>query len=123
MIDEVLKALNKQKDKHYRMVSLDPTNIAKKTYKGYEPVTSRDPEVAGTSLEKFRDAEGHVRVGNLILARTTKEQFAKNRAQVRERTDRKLRSIKRAYQEAGEDVKRKLGSAHKGFKIIHKTED
>ena len=58
-----------------------------------------------------------------MLARTSKEQFEKNRAKVRERTDRKLRSIKRTYQEAGEDVKRKLGKAHQGFKIIHKTED
>jgi len=123
MIDEVLEALKRQPDKHYRMISLEPTNLAMKRYKGYEPVTSQDPEVRGTSLEKFADASGHIKVGNLVLGRVSKEQFAKNRAMVKERTDRKLRSIKRAYQEAGEDVKRKLGKAHSGFKIIHRTED
>ena len=46
MIDDMLEALNKQKDKHYRMISLDPTNIAKKRYKGYEPVTSKTPRLS-----------------------------------------------------------------------------
>ena len=123
MIDEVLEVMNKQKDKHYRMISLEAANLARKRYKGYNPITTQDIEVKGTALEKFKDAEGHIRIGNLVLASTSKEQFAKNRGKVQERTDRKLRSIKRTYQETGENIKRQLGSAHAGFKTIHKTED
>jgi len=123
-LDILMQMVKKQKGKHYRLVHLDSGNVTAKKLKGYEFVRGSDPEVVGTVLARdHKGPDGIIRMGNLGLARTSEEQYQKNRAKVRERTDRKLRALKRSYQEAGENIKRKLGSHHRDFKIIHREED
>lgn len=122
-LSELLKALKTQKGRRYRLIRLDSANVTSKKLRGYEFVRKEDPEVKGTILEKHQGPDGLIRLGNMALGRISAEQYEKNREKVRERTERRLRAIRQAYEEAGENVKRELGKAHKSFNVIIEKEE
>jgi len=122
-VSELLRVLKAQKGKRYRLIRLDDANVTTKKLRGYEFVGKEDPEIKGTILEKHQGADGLIRLGDMALGRISAEQYEKNRAKVRERTERRLRAIRQAYEEAGERVKRELGKAHKTFNIIVEKEE
>jgi len=105
-MDVASSTIKKVKGKHYRFIREDPVNLSRKRVQGYEPVRHGDPEVIGSALEKR--ADGTVRYGKLILARTSEEQHQRHQAAVQGRTDKKLRSIRRSFLEKGEKVSRAL---------------
>ncbi len=119
-IDKIMKA---QPGKRYRLVRLDPANMSDRVYKGYELVTKGDPEVKDTLLEKHVDGESHVRVGGLALARISEKRAREIDAKKHEKLEKRMKSIREGYLVAGENIKRKLGPAHKGFKTIVQEEE
>jgi len=121
-LDEIMSQMKKQPGKHYRLIRLDSANVSVKKAKGYDLVNPSDPEVKGTALEKQAHSDGTVRVGNLALARTSKENAKRLRAQIDEKTDRRLKAIKRKFLKEGEQIKRALGPQHGDLKFIAKEE-
>ena len=124
IVDELSAEIKKQSDKHYRFVRRESGNVSVKKSKGYETVTSQDPEVKGTILEKaHKNADGSITIGNLMLMRATKEQHEKNRSKVEERNERIRKSVQQKFLAEGEDLKRKLGKSHNGLKLISEESD
>jgi len=124
-IYDVLEAhIKKRDDARYRFVDPSSVNISEKKARGYNIVRSEDPEVKGTILERdHKTAEGHIKVGELVLARISEKDAKAHQKKLDERVERRLQGIKRTYEERGEDIKRELGSRHKDFKTIVKTEE
>lgn len=123
LIDELNNAVKTQQGRRYRFVRMDSENVSSKIARGYSFLKKDDPEIKGTILERHVGAENMIRVGDLALAKISERDAKRHEEKIREKTDRKLRAIKRSYQASGEDVKRKLGKHHGDFKVIHNTSD
>lgn len=121
-LDILMGEIKHQKGKRYRFVELSSTNVVEKKVRGYDFVRANDPEVKGTALERQKDAAGLIACGDVALARISEEDAQKHDAQVQERLDKKLRAINRGYKQEEENIKRKLGKHHAGFKVIMKEE-
>jgi len=115
IIDTVAQAIKKQPGKRYRLVRLDPANMAQKKFAGYELVNSKDPEVQGTILAGETDSAGLVRVGGLALARISEKRAEEIQGEKDKRQERRLQAIEQGFLAEGEKVKRSLGSSHKEF--------
>ena len=123
-IDEIAALIKKQKDKHYRFVRAEPANVSSRKVRGYENVSSQDPEIKGTILEKqLSQADGTVRFGNLILQRTTQENRDRLQKQIDTRNQARLDNIKRKFLREGEDLKRSLGKSHNLVNFIHEEKE
>jgi len=123
-IDSVMEFAKEQSGKHYRLIStLSPENVASRVAAGYEFVSPQDPEAKGTLLEeRFKSADGQIKIGSLALARTSEENAQRREAQKLALANFKLRRIQDSYHEKGEAIKRQLGPAHEGFKTFVKEE-
>lgn len=122
-IDEALAELKKRKDRHYRLVALNPGNVTVKKFRGYEPVKSTDPEVEGTILAKERGPDGMIKIGNLGLMSCPKEKYEEHQKRIQEKNQARIDLIKRQYKQSEEVVKRKLGKAHKHYEHFTKVEE
>jgi hypothetical protein len=118
ILDDMALQIKKQSGRRYRFVRLDSENVSRKKIEGYEFLRKEDPEIKGTILEQHAGADGQVRIGGLALAKISESaariKEKKNEAKLRKRLD----SIRHGYQQAGEDIKRKLGPSHAAFKAI-----
>lgn len=123
LIDDISAELKKQPGKHYRFVRKESGNVSVKKARGYEMVSSQDPEVKGTILEQHKDGDSHVAVGNLVLMRCTEEQYQKNRKKIDDRSEAIRNAVKQRYEAGGEELKRKLGKKHSGLTLIHEESD
>jgi len=124
IIDDFDKLAKKQPGKRYRFIRQDPDNYAKRTYQGFEVVSASDPEIKGTPLERAKNSEGHVRAGgSLVLARISETRARELDKQSHDKQERRLTAIREGFRKQGEDIKRKLGSAHGSFKTIIEEED
>jgi len=123
-LDEILRAIKKQTGQEYRMVSLDPAKVGSKKLRGFNFVLASDPEVKGTILAKDHKApDSKIQMGNLALARISKEDAQKHRDKIAERPKARLRGIKETYLREGENIKRQMGKDHSHFKPIFKVEE
>jgi len=123
LLNDMDNMIKKQAGKRYRFVRLDPANVTDRLYKGYELVLKGDPEVKDTPLDKHAAADGQIRAGGLALARISESRAREHEAAKKARLDLRMKAIKAGYKKSGEDIKRKLGSAHKGFNVIVQEEE
>jgi len=118
ILDEVAAQIKKQPGKRYRFVELSPDNVSRKKIEGFEFLRKEDPEIKGTIFEHHVAADGQIKIGGLALAKISETaarvKEKKNEARLRRHFD----SIRKNYEQAGEDIKRSLGSAHAAFKPI-----
>jgi len=122
-IDDVTEQIKKKPDQYYRLTSTDLAKHSRRKIQGYENVSPSDPEIKGTVAEKLAGPDGTVRIGNLILQRTSMDNRARLKKQVEDRNQARLDAIKRKYQDDGERLKRALGKQHDGLKIIAESKD
>jgi len=123
-LDEILSKIKQQPGKEYRMIRLDDANVSIKQFRGFQFVNAGDPEVKGTILAKdHQTPDSKIRIGNIALARISKEDAKKHRDKVAKRTATKLSLIKGTYLQEGEKIKRQMGKDHSHFKPIFKAED
>jgi ATP-dependent Lon protease len=118
-LDELTAEIKKKDNEHYRFTSANTTKVSSRKARGFENVSPQDPAVKGTTLEKLAQSDGTIRFGGLILQKTSKENKERLQKQIEDRTKRRMDSIKRSYEENGENIKRQLGKKHAGFKVIH----
>lgn len=122
-IDELINSLKKQAGQRYRLVRLDSGNVTRKKVRGYNFVSSQDPEVKGTILEQHKGADGLIRVGNLALARIKEADARKQEAKVRARTETKLAMIERTFRDTGDNLKRQAGKKHKAIEVVYERQE
>jgi hypothetical protein len=122
-LDDIMSNLKKQTGKHYRLTRADDARQSVKRAEGYENVTKTDPEIRGTILERNAHADGSVRIGGLVIHRTSEEQREKLQQRVDDRTRAREESIKRQYLEEGERVRRSMGKDHGKIKFIAESKE
>lgn len=122
-LDDVVSEIKKDPEKHYRLTHADTSKVTRRKVQGFENVPADSPELKGTALAKGVQADGTVRVGELILQRVSKQRAEELKKQVEDKNQARLDSIKRRYLDDGERLKRSLGKQHSGIKLIHKETD
>jgi hypothetical protein len=122
-LDDVTGEVKKKPDHHYRLTSADAGKHTRRKIQGYENVSPTDSEIKGTIAEKMISSDGTVRIGNLILQRTSKDNHERLKKQLEAKNQARIDAIKRKYQDDGERLKRSLGKHHDGLKIIAESKD
>jgi len=122
LIQDMDKIIKKQPGRRYRLVRMDPANVSDRIYKGYEFVVGSDPEIKDTPLDRHKDASGQIRVGGLALAKISEKRARELEAARDAKLEKRMKAIREGYLREGENIKRKLGSAHKAFDTIVEEE-
>jgi hypothetical protein len=122
-LDDITAEIKKDPEKHYRLTHADTAKVTRRKVQGFENVPADSPELKGTALAKGAQADGTVRVGDLILQRVSRQRADELKKQVEAKTQARLDSIKRRYLDDGERIKRSLGKQHSGIKLIHEEKD
>lgn len=123
VFDVLSDAIKQQPGRHYRWVNESSEKLSRRKAQGFEFVSPLDPSVKGTILEKHIDEHSRIFVGGMYLMHTSKKRAEELQAQIDKQNKMRMDSIERSYREAGDQIKRSLGTKHKGFNVIVEKEN
>lgn len=85
--DPLFEIENKQEGFKYRMINNDPRRVARMRHRGWQIITSEDPEKLvmsdNTPLKKGEDVDGTQKYSDTILARMPLDEFSKHQQKLK----------------------------------------